>query len=168
MRSGVWRAVLFGDWSSSGLLRWFSGFARNRQGEQTFRPLTSIFSVFSSLRVSNPNCVCKNQDHGKGGFEFKGGSLHDGFGGFDGLGGSGEHPTLLLLVLQNTAQWGNHGGSDGFRRSWWFRSWLCKKGKGPHPQDKIQHLDFTKDPRPLYYSLCILPQNVCSKTVFGP
>ena len=38
------------------------------------------------------------QDHGKGGFEFKGGSLHDGFGG------SGEHLTLLLLVLQNTAQ----------------------------------------------------------------
>ena len=28
-------------------------------------------------------------------------------------------------------------------------SW--KKGKDPHPQDKIQHLDFTKDPRPLYY-----------------
>ena len=26
-----------------------------------------------------------------------------------------------------------------------------KKGKDPHPQDKIQHLDFTKDPRPLYY-----------------
>ena len=25
-----------------------------------------------------------------------------------------------------------------------------KKGKEPHPQDKIQHLDFTKDPRPLY------------------
>ena len=26
-----------------------------------------------------------------------------------------------------------------------------KKGKDPHPQDKIQHLDFAKDPRPLYY-----------------
>ena len=26
-----------------------------------------------------------------------------------------------------------------------------KKGKDPHPQDKIQYLDFTKDPRPLYY-----------------
>ena len=26
-----------------------------------------------------------------------------------------------------------------------------KKGKDPHPQDEIQHLDFTKDPRPLYY-----------------
>ena len=37
----------------------------------------------------------------KRGVEFNGGSLHDGFGGFD---GSGEHPTLLVLVLQNTAQ----------------------------------------------------------------
>ena len=45
-----------------------------------------------------------SQDHGKGGVEFKGGSLHDGFGGFDGFGGSGEHLALLLLVLQNTAQ----------------------------------------------------------------
>ena len=27
-----------------------------------------------------------------------------------------------------------------------------KKGKDPHPQDKIQHLDFTKDPWPLYYT----------------
>ena len=38
------------------------------------------------------------------GVEFKGGSLHDGFGGFDGFGGSGKHPAFLLLVLQNTAQ----------------------------------------------------------------
>ena len=30
-----------------------------------------------------------------------------------------------------------------------LQSW--KKGKDPHPQDKIQHLDFTKDPQPLYY-----------------
>ena len=50
------------------------------------------------------------QDDGKG-VGFKGGSLHD---GFDGFGGSGEHPTLLLLVLQNTAQWGDRGGFDGF------------------------------------------------------
>ena len=28
----------------------------------------------------------------------------DGFGGFDGFGGSGEHLTLRLLVLQDTAQ----------------------------------------------------------------
>ena len=33
------------------------------------------------------------------GVGFKGGSLHDGFGGFDGFGGSGEHLALLLLVL---------------------------------------------------------------------
>ena len=45
------------------------------------------------------------QDHGKGGFEFKGGSLHDGFVGLDGFGGSGVHLTVLLLVLQKkTAQ----------------------------------------------------------------
>ena len=31
----------------------------------------------------------------------RGGRLHDGFGG---LGGSGEHLTLRLLALQNTAQ----------------------------------------------------------------
>ena len=30
------------------------------------------------------------QDDGKGGVGFKGGSLHDGFGGFDGFGGSGD------------------------------------------------------------------------------
>ena len=35
----------------------------------------------------------------KRGVEFKGGGLHDSFGGF---GGSGEHLALLLLVLQNT------------------------------------------------------------------
>ena len=49
--------------------------------------------------------------------EFKGGSLHDGFGGFDGFGGSGEHLALLSLVLQNTGQRGNgFGGFDGFGR----------------------------------------------------
>ena len=46
-----------------------------------------------------------------------------------------------------------------------------KKGKDPHPQDEIQHLDFTKDPRPLYYKTapCVFyHKNVCSKAVFGP
>ena len=46
-----------------------------------------------------------------------------------------------------------------------------KKGKDPHPQDKIQHLDFTKDPRPLYYKTppyVFYHKNVCSKAVFGP
>ena len=50
-----------------------------------------------------------------------------------------------------------------------FSNW--KKGKDPHPQDKSQQLDFTKDPRPLYYKTppCVLyHKNVRSKAVFGP
>ena len=46
-----------------------------------------------------------------------------------------------------------------------------KKGKDPHPQDKIQHLAFTKDLRPLYYKTppCVVyHKNVRSKAVFGP
>ena len=50
----------------------------------------------------------------KRGVEFKGGSLRDGYGGFDGLGGSAERLTLLLLVLLDTAQQGNRGSFDGF------------------------------------------------------
>ena len=42
------------------------------------------------------------------GVEFKGGSLHDGFGG------SGEHLALLLLLLQNPGQRRNRDGFDGF------------------------------------------------------
>ena len=38
----------------------------------------------------------------KGGVEINGGSLHDGFGAFDGFGGSGEHLALLFIILQNT------------------------------------------------------------------
>ena len=41
-------------------------------------------------------------------------------------------------------------------------------GKDPHPQDKIQHLDFTKDTRPLYYKTppCAFHhKNVRSKAV---
>ena len=48
---------------------------------------------------------------------------------------------------------------------------LCwKKGKDPHPQDKIQHLGFSKDPRPLYYKTppCAFYHKVRSKAVFGP
>ena len=44
-------------------------------------------------------------------------------------------------------------------------------GKDPHPQNKIQHLDFTKDPRPLYYKTppCVVyHKKVRSKAVFGP
>ena len=54
-----------------------------------------------------------------------------------------------------------------FSRCFPDSSW--KNVKDPHPQDKIQHLDFTKDPRPLYYktpSLCILPQKFRNKAVF--
>ena len=46
-----------------------------------------------------------------------------------------------------------------------------KKGKDPHPQDKMQHLDLTKHPRPLYYKTppCVFyHKNVRSKAVFGP
>ena len=47
----------------------------------------------------------------------RGGSLDDGFGGFDGCGGSGEHPTLLFLLvlqIQNAALRGNRDRFDGF------------------------------------------------------
>ena len=37
----------------------------------------------------------ESQDDGKRRVEFKGGSLHDGFGGFDGFGSSREHLALL-------------------------------------------------------------------------
>ena len=48
---------------------------------------------------------------------------------------------------------------------------IWKGGKDPHPQDKIQRLDFTKDPQPLYYKTppCVFyHKNVRSKAVFGP
>ena len=48
------------------------------------------------------------------GVEFKGSSLHDGFGGFDGFGGSGKHLALFLLVLRNTVPSDSRGGFDGF------------------------------------------------------
>ena len=46
-----------------------------------------------------------------------------------------------------------------------------KKGKDPHPQDKIQHLDLTKALRPLYYKTppcAFYHKHVRSKAVFGP
>ena len=52
-----------------------------------------------------------------------------------------------------------------------FQYSLLEGGKDPHPQDKIQHLDFTKDPRPLYYKTppCVFYHNKFrSKAVFGP
>ena len=48
---------------------------------------------------------------------------------------------------------------------------LLEEGKRPHPQDKSQYLDFTKDPRLLYYKTppCVFyHKNVRSKAVFGP
>ena len=44
----------------------------------------------------------------KRGVEFKGGSLHDGFGG------SAEHLALLSIVLQNTGSRGNRDAFHGF------------------------------------------------------
>ena len=44
----------------------------------------------------------------------KGGSLDDGFGSFEGFGGSGLHLALLLLVLQNTVPRGRRDCFDGF------------------------------------------------------
>ena len=50
----------------------------------------------------------------KGGLSLSGGSVHDGFGSFDGFGGSGERPCPRFSSYKNTAQWRNHGGFDGF------------------------------------------------------
>ena len=46
--------------------------------------------------------------------EFKGGSLHDGFGGFDGLVVLESTLPSVLLVQQNNEQRGNHDGFGGF------------------------------------------------------
>ena len=65
-----------------------------------------------------------------------------------------------MLVLK-----GIFGGSPKNNLAKW------KKGKDPHPQDKIQHLDFTKDARPLYCETppCVFyHKNVRSKAIFGP
>ena len=58
-----------------------------------------------------------SQDLGsrKRGVEFKGGSLHNDFGSFDGFGGSGKHPTLLSLVLhKHRTKTDGSDGSGGF------------------------------------------------------
>ena len=52
-----------------------------------------------------------------------------------------------------------------------IRENVWNKGKDPHPQDKIQYLDLTKAPRPLYYKTppCVFyHKSVRSKAVFGP
>ena len=55
---------------------------------------------------------------------------------------------------------------------------IWKKGKDPHPQDKSQHLDFTKDPGrfttrplPVYFTTkmsVVRPFSVLSKDEIGP
>ena len=50
----------------------------------------------------------------KGGAEFKGSSLRDSFGGFDGFGNSPEHLALLSIILQNEGRRGNREGFDSF------------------------------------------------------
>ena len=64
-----------------------------------------------------------------------------------------------------------HSKNQGYRRREKDQGNNWKKGKDPHPQDKSQQLDFTKDPRPLYYKIppCVFyHKNVRSKAVFGP
>ena len=75
------------------------------------------------------------------------------------------------------AKWGCTGAKEGLggaKDSWETFAPLVQM----HPpqttleQDKMQHLDFTKEPRPLYYKTppCVffLHTNVRSKAVFGP
>ena len=61
----------------------------------------------NKLRVAAPLISFGQLEKG-GRVEFKGDSLHDGFGG------SGEHFALFLFVLLNTAQRGNRDNFDGF------------------------------------------------------
>ena len=86
--------------------------------------------------------------------------------------------SLVFIVLQLGS-----GSASKTSRALNFKiseSGICwKKGKDPHPQDKIQRLDFTKDPRPLYYktppcAFCttnvsvVRPFSVLSKDKIGP
>ena len=59
----------------------------------------------------------------------------------------------FFLLGDGDRRWGGVRGEKGWGPgAIRFRNpKVWKKGKDPHPQDKIQHLDFTKDPRPLYY-----------------
>ena len=85
------------------------------------------------------------------------------------------HKAILRSRFSGPATRGHLGSSgpkwqkDSETSSRGSKNW--KKGKDPHPQDKIQHLDFTKDPRPLFYKTppcAFYHKNVCSKAVFGP
>ena len=57
---------------------------------------------------------CVIPDARKRGLGLKEGSLHGGFGGFDGVGSSGKHLALPWLVPQNTGQRGNSDGFGGY------------------------------------------------------
>ena len=59
----------------------------------------------------------------------------------------------------------------GILALFWGGGEIGRGEKTPTPQDKSQHLDFTTDPRPLYYKTppCVFyHKNVRSKAVFGP
>ena len=52
-----------------------------------------------------------------------------------------------------------------------FRKQFIGRRERPPPQDKIQNLDFTKDPSPLYYKTppcAFYRKNARSKAVIGP
>ena len=78
------------------------------------------------------------------------------------------------VILKEEKRPSSRGGETVWEAFWETICW--EEGKRPHPQDKIQHLDFTKDPRPLYYKTppwgappCAFYHKIArSKAVFGP
>ena len=82
------------------------------------RPKMTICPTRTVQNFLRERLACLNgfRNDLKGGVEFKRGSLHDGFSGFDGFVGSGKHLALLSLALQNTGQRGNRErfGRDGY------------------------------------------------------
>ena len=63
-------------------------------------------------------------------------------------------PSPLYIIQKDGMGGGRNGrcwGTPIFGQNPGKYSISWKKGKDPHPQDKSQYLDFTKDPRPLYY-----------------
>ena len=97
-----------------------------------------------------------------------------------------KHPRLAALGANRTGEprpleWTRvdafvDTSVDAFVGRSWELSWgvlelIGRREKNPHPQDKIQHVDFTKDTRPLYYKTppcAFYHKNVRSKAVFGP
>ena len=102
---------------------------------------------------------------------------------FQAKSGSSSSCRLFLHFLGKIGVQGMSGKTPGSPRhprpSEKGQASVWKKGKDPHPQDKIQHLDFTKDPRPLYYKIpscafyhkkwsVVRPFSVLSKDEIGP